>query len=191
LLQLYLDGAEQPMRVSGESDGSFDRTDAIEFYATGEDTPYTNAQVYWLVAGAQPGKRVAIMNAQAQPGGARSFAYTIERQDRTLYFASLLNGDAENFFGAVVTAQPVAETLTLSHLDSAAAAGAELEVALQGVTDLPGSTESKQASLSSTERRTTSRSCPLRRACCWRATTSSPLSPQRASPMSAWSITFA
>ena len=58
----------------------------------------------------------------------------MERKDRTVYFSSLRNDDRENFFGAVVSQEPVEETLPVSHLDPAAPGTTLLEVALQGVT---------------------------------------------------------
>jgi hypothetical protein len=68
----------------------------------------------------------------------RSFAYTLERKEKTIYFSSLRNGDAENFFGPVIASQPVDQELTLQHLDTGAPGDALLEIALQGVTDPPG-----------------------------------------------------
>ena len=41
LLQLFVDGVEQPLRVNGAADGRFGPQDSVEFYATGADTPYT------------------------------------------------------------------------------------------------------------------------------------------------------
>lgn len=64
----------------------------------------------------------------------QSFAYTVERKERLLYFSSLLNGEAENYFGQLVNAQPVTETLVVRHLaKSSDKQPAQLEVALQGV----------------------------------------------------------
>jgi len=137
-LRLYLGGEEQAMLVAGDQDGSFDRADAIEFYATGQDTPSTDAHTYWLVDGKQPGKRIGVVKSEAETGGSASFAYTVERKERTIYFSSLRNGDAENFFGQVVTSQPVDQQLVLQHLDQSAPGEAVLEIALQGVTDRAG-----------------------------------------------------
>ncbi|HWO00074.1 MAG TPA: C25 family cysteine peptidase, partial [Blastocatellia bacterium] len=137
-LRLYLGGQEQALMVVGEQDGSFDQADAIEFYATGQDLPSTDTHTYWLVGGKQPGKRISSVKSDAVPGGARSFAYTVERKEKTIYFSSLRNGEAENFFGPVIASQPVDQELTLQHLDSAAPEDAVIEIALQGVTDLPG-----------------------------------------------------
>ena len=137
-LQLYLEGDEQAMLVAGEQDGSLDQVDAIEFYAIGKDVPSTDAHTYWLVSGKQPGKRIIVTSSEGNPGGASSFSYTVERKERTIYFSSLKNGDAENFFGRVITSQPVDQELKLQHLDQSSQADGVLEVALQGVTDLPG-----------------------------------------------------
>jgi hypothetical protein len=90
------------------------------------------------VSGKQPGKRIIVTGSDARPGGAASFSYTIERKEKTIYFSSLKNGYAENFFGRVITSQPVDQELKLQHLDQTSQADGVVEIALQGVTDLPG-----------------------------------------------------
>jgi hypothetical protein len=132
LLQLYVDGQQLPISVIGESDGKFNQTDAIEFYGIGLDIPSTDTRSYWLVAGSQAGKRIGVSpTGGGIAGGASSFPYTVERKDRTLYFSALRNGDAENFFGPVVSTEAVVQALSLQRV---AAGAAQLEVALQGVT---------------------------------------------------------
>jgi hypothetical protein len=133
-LRLLVDGMEQPMLVTGESDGTFDSSDAIEFYGNGLDTPTTDSRIYWLVAGSQLGMRIKQTKSLGKPGGATYFPYTVKRQDRTIYFSGLLSGESENFFGDIITAQPLGQTLTLHSIALDAATTAELEVALQGVT---------------------------------------------------------
>jgi peptidase C25-like protein len=137
-LQLYLDGVEQPMLVTGEKDGGFG---AIEFFGTEQDSASTDAHVYWLVNGDRPGKRIVVAAGDASGGGVRSFPYTVERRDRTIYFSSLRNGDAENFFGQVITSNGVDQIVTLSRLDSTSGGSAQVEIALQGGIDLDGATD--------------------------------------------------
>jgi Peptidase family C25 len=132
-LQLYVDGQPQAISVIGENDGHLDFADAIEFYGVGTDALSTDTRVYWLAAGAQAGLRIQSVPAAASPASGGSFPFQVERRDRTIYFSSLLNGDSENFFGAVIASAPLDQLLTAPHLD-AAATGATLEVALQGVT---------------------------------------------------------
>ncbi|MFY9611596.1 MAG: C25 family cysteine peptidase [Blastocatellia bacterium] len=133
-LQLFVDGRERAILVTGEKDGLFNTSDAVEFYGIGLDTPSTDIRAYWLIAGSQPGKR--IRQAQGKRGqiAGASFPYSVERKDRTIYFSALENGDKENFFGAVVAGEPVAQPLTLQHVDLASTGQAQLEIALQGVT---------------------------------------------------------
>ena len=64
-LQLFVDGVEQAMTVTGEADGRFDPTDAVGFYGEGVDTAYTDLRVYWVVAGASRGRRIASATAPA------------------------------------------------------------------------------------------------------------------------------
>lgn len=73
-------------------------------------------------------------HAIAFASSASVFTNNVERRDRTVYFSSLLNGDAENFFGQVIVNTPVTQTLNIHHLDTSSGGEARLEVALQGVT---------------------------------------------------------
>ena len=125
-LQLFVDGEEQPILVRGGG---------VEFYGTGLDTPFTDTRVYWLVPGSKPGKRTQKVDHGSGIGRvfSSSFSYTVENKDRTIYVAALKNGEASNFFGAVVSAAPVAQVLKASHLDTFAQEDALLEVSLQGV----------------------------------------------------------
>ena len=136
LLQLFVDGQEQAINVAGAIDGEFGSGAAIEFYGVGLDTPSTDTRTYWLVAGTTPGKRIQQVKEKGVPAAAASFPYTVERRDKLIYFASLRNGDKENFFGPVVTSNSATQSLTVSRLDQAGGQ-AQLEVRLQGVTTAP------------------------------------------------------
>ena len=136
-LQLFVDGAEQAMRVTGEADGRFDPADTIEFYGTGVDTAYTDTRVYWLQAGLQRGERIRLGGYPvgiSSTGGPANFWSTLQRKDRSVYFAALKNGDTENWFGPLVSGDPTVLTLTPDHLDRESSGAAELAVTLQGVT---------------------------------------------------------
>ena len=61
-----------------------------------------------------------------------SFLYTSQLKERSVYFTSLLNGDAENFFGQAITSTPVVETLNLNGVQTDSTGTALLEIALQG-----------------------------------------------------------
>jgi CSLREA domain-containing protein len=138
LLRLFANGQELPMVVSAANKNRFEPGDSIQFYATGLDTASTDARLYWLVAGTQPGKRInPAQNSGASPATARSFPMTVQRKERSVYFSALKNGEAENFFGPVITKQAVSQSLNVRNLDPEADGVAQLEVALQGVTDQP------------------------------------------------------
>jgi len=136
-LQLYAEGVEQPMIVSARFGSGFRSFDGIEFYGTGIDTPFSDTREYWLVRGTQPGKRVTRVQAAASSGSsAQDFLFTVIHEDRTTYFATLLNGeDQDNFFGDAVTSEPVDEQLTVANLSANSALPASIDVTLQGATD--------------------------------------------------------
>ncbi|HJQ25642.1 MAG TPA: C25 family cysteine peptidase [Blastocatellia bacterium] len=133
-LQMFVDGKPVPISVAGEADGHLDAADTVEFYGVGIDSAATDTRVYWLVAGKQAGQRISLVKAKGSRATPSSFAYTVERRDRTIYFPALRNGERENFFGAVIAHDAVEQTLTVQHLDGTSSAGAQLEVTLQGVT---------------------------------------------------------
>jgi uncharacterized repeat protein (TIGR01451 family) len=135
-LALYAEGVEQPMMIVGAKGGQLGPDDAIQFYGTGIDTPFSGTRVYWLVDGWRPGTRILSMPAaSSETPNAASFPFTVLLQQRTTYFAALLNGDNnDNFFGAIVTTTPVNQTLTVAHLDPGPALATSLTVTLQGVT---------------------------------------------------------
>ncbi|HVM74503.1 MAG TPA: C25 family cysteine peptidase [Candidatus Saccharimonadales bacterium] len=136
-LRLFAEGIEQPLLLTGRTSGTPAPSDAIEFYGTGIDTPFSGTRVYWLVRGNGYSKRILTAPASnsAAPAGT-SFPFTVVREDRTTYFAALLNGENnDNFFGDVITSDPVDETLNVAHRDTSSAQPLTLELALQGVTD--------------------------------------------------------
>jgi autotransporter-associated beta strand protein len=142
-LQLFANGVEVPLRVSGNGQ-QLTASDVIEFYGAAADLPTDGTQTYYLVQGQSYGKRIMkFVDKDAPPmpppGGAGSFAYTLERKERLTYFPGLDNGEADNFFGQIITnnsSSAVLETLNVRHPDTEAASGAQaqLEVSLQGVT---------------------------------------------------------
>lgn len=135
LWQLFVDGVEIPCLLNGEADGRLDAEDTLEFYGLGLDTPFTDTRVYWLVKlGSKTPRRLSKAPFVGGAAPAASFTATVERRDHAIYFAGLLNGAAENFFGAVVTNAPVQQSLQSSFADRNASAPATLEVVLQGAT---------------------------------------------------------
>jgi hypothetical protein len=137
-LRLFADGIEQPLRIIGKATGRFESGDAIEFYGTGLDTPFTDTHVYWLIADT-PGARVPVQDGRTNaPASAHSFPFTVEKRDRNLYFAALKNNGGNKFFGDVLGSWgPVDEAVVLKNLDRTSSALARVEIALQGVTDDP------------------------------------------------------
>ncbi|HKN75891.1 MAG TPA: C25 family cysteine peptidase [Candidatus Acidoferrum sp.] len=136
-LQLYAEGIEQPMLILGHQTGPLGANDSIEFYGTGIDTPFSGTRVYWLIRGSSPGMRVnslpAVSSGLSEP---QSFPFTVVLQQRTTYFATLLNGENnDNFFGAAVTSEPVDQQLTVAHADPNSSMQISVDVTLQGATD--------------------------------------------------------
>jgi subtilisin-like proprotein convertase family protein len=117
-LRLYRHGREVAIQVRNALPDRFTTGDRIEFYGEEQDTPNTDASVYWLRAGDGVGLRVPILDRRGEPGGATSFRATVEWRPRGVYFAGLLNGDAPNFFGSPVLSTPLEHSLTLAGVDT-------------------------------------------------------------------------
>ena len=141
LLQLYVDGAEVPIELSNNGP-HLDNGDTLEFYGVGLDTPTTDTRTYWLITGSSAGKRIPVRHGKPKedyqnwtdtPTG--SFAYTVEKREKLVYLSHLLNGDADNIFGAPIFSEPVQQTLSVNNLDGQSNLPAQLEIALQGLTE--------------------------------------------------------
>jgi uncharacterized repeat protein (TIGR01451 family) len=136
-LHLFAEGIEQPLLLTTSSVSSAASSDGIEFYGTGIDTPFSDQRIYWLVRESQAGKRILseppVTSGRTSPA---SFPFSVIREDRTTYVAALLNGENnDNFFGAVVTSDPVDQELVTAHVDSYSSLPVILDVTLQGGTD--------------------------------------------------------
>ena len=73
-------------------------------------------------------------HAIASPNSAGGFLYEVQRKERFLYFSSLLNGAAENFFGDVIAA-PITKTLNVNGLQTGSQATGQLRIGLQGASN--------------------------------------------------------
>jgi Peptidase family C25 len=111
-LSLFADGQELAIRTS-KSAGQFIAGDYFEFYGRGLDTSTTDTRIYYLIAGAQPGKRTAAsvkpesfsLSSAAGPAGETKSAST--RQD---WFGPLVNfGSAESTSTSSTTEKPKRE----------------------------------------------------------------------------------
>ena len=136
-LHLYAEGIEQPLLLTGRASGPPSPSDAIEFYGTGIDTPFSADRVYWLISDSRWPKRILPLAAPVSGSTApASFPFTVLREDRTTYFAALLNGEnSDNFFGAIITSEATDQDLAVAHIDSSSALPISLDLALQGATD--------------------------------------------------------
>ncbi len=110
--QLYLAGVEQAINIPAGAP-------YIEFYGRGVDTTETDIQGYFLIAGPGPGKRM--QNTVARPSSGtvllRNYNQTFEFKERTGYVNSILNGDAENYWGRGVNATGTNVNFDLTGVD--------------------------------------------------------------------------
>ena len=95
--QLYVNGVQQAINVG--VNGSY-----IEFYGKGIDTLESETQIYFLVVGAQNGKRInsQIRTRIGSPLPSNSYSQSFYMKERTIYSQSLLNGDDDNYFGRFI-----------------------------------------------------------------------------------------
>ena len=126
--QLYVNGVEQAINIGGSGD-------YIEFYGRGIETLYADTQTYFLVVGTTDGKRIGNMIRRRVSGSviSKSYSQYFYKKERAVYLQALLNGDAENIFGSVVSADSGMVTFNLSGVDYASPT-ASIDLTLQGVT---------------------------------------------------------
>jgi uncharacterized repeat protein (TIGR01451 family) len=135
-LQLFAEGVEQPIAILDQRGASLGSNGTIAFYGTAIDTPFSGTRVYWLVRGSQFGKRIPVStSAGSGAASVQSFLSSVTLEQRTTYFAALLNGtNADNFFGALVSTEPVDQDLAIQNYDPSSSLPAQVTITLQGVT---------------------------------------------------------
>lgn len=112
--RLFAEGVEQSIIV-----GAGDQY--IEFYGKGIDTVESDTHIYYLLADTTAGKRITNKVIRNIGGTviSRNYKNVSEKKERTNYVNSFLNGDAENFWGRVVTSTPTTVNFTLTGIDAA------------------------------------------------------------------------
>ena len=132
-IALYMLGTEQSIIVDDGGDGKFDANDAIEFYGYPLDSISTGARTYWLRARKGSEGRVPVSNVNGGDPVAGSVPFTVERAERSLFFAALTtNGDDGNFFGEVIGDWTTNEPVNVGNLDPSYGGNASLEIGIQG-----------------------------------------------------------
>lgn len=131
LWQLYTDGIEQAFIVGPNAD-------YIEFYGKGIDTPESDTRMYYLVVGTSTGKRISSVGIRPPSSTVRSTNYdqTAIIKQRTSYVSDVLNGDAENYWGNVITSSISTFNFNLTGVDLTAGT-ARVVVRIQGLPYTP------------------------------------------------------
>jgi len=140
-LQLWVGGKQQPMTVIAQGPVFNRPWFAIAFYGVGLDNLETDTNVYYLVAGAQPGRRI---QTQARPSSLTgtslsSFPYTVEVKERDRYLYTPFGGNAGHIFGRVIFQNPLVYTLQVHNLDTSKQTPTPLEIGIQGDSPTPHS----------------------------------------------------
>ncbi|MGI8495282.1 MAG: C25 family cysteine peptidase [Pyrinomonadaceae bacterium] len=128
LWQLYANGVEQSINVDANGD-------YIEFYGRGIDTSESDTQSYYLLVGDTNGRRIGT-TYRRQIGGrilSAGFAQTYVKKERFVYSSNFLNGDAENFFGTLVTNSGAVVNPYLSGVDFSTP-NTGIDLTIQGLT---------------------------------------------------------
>ncbi len=113
LWQLYLNGEEQAIIV--EEKGQY-----IEFYgAKFADTRESDKQIFYLLVGPAPGKRIedSVARRIGASVAATNFEQVQTTKERLYYIANIRNGDNQNFFGTFISDTPAAVTFEVRGID--------------------------------------------------------------------------
>ncbi len=112
LWQLFLDGVEQAILVAPNGD-------YVEFVGKARETIETDIRYYYLTVGGSAGKRMA--TRVSRPIGsttvATNFQQTLVTKQRTNYIDTIINGDADNFWGNAVSSTASSFTFNLPGVD--------------------------------------------------------------------------
>jgi uncharacterized repeat protein (TIGR01451 family) len=136
-LSLYMLGVEQFIAVDDGGDGKFDPNDAIEFYGYPLDTVSTGARTYWLRSSkGNGGNRVTVSKVAGGDPITGSVPFTFERIERSIFDPIANNGDADAFFGTLITTDSGTEPLTAKNFDASYGGNATIDLEILGATDM-------------------------------------------------------
>ncbi len=132
--QLYANGIEQAINVG--AGGSY-----IEFYGKEIDALESEVQTYFLVVGADNGKRIGTTTRRRISASVVSdgYAQSFYKRERTTYSQNIRNGDGENFFGSFIASSPVSINFSVTGVNFNSPT-ASIDVAVQGGTTVPHQT---------------------------------------------------
>jgi len=110
--RLYKDGVEQAINIGPSAS-------YIEFYGSGLDRIETDEQMYYLIEGPSPGKRMqSRVMRRIGPGVVTpNYDATLTFKERTSYVNAILNGSASNFWGRVVFSSATTIPFNLTGID--------------------------------------------------------------------------
>ncbi|MEZ5306828.1 MAG: C25 family cysteine peptidase [Pyrinomonadaceae bacterium] len=125
--QLFSRGTEVPIIV-GEGNGF------IEFLGVSVETPESRETIYFLVVGDVPGKRIKTrkFGRLSAPVDNPGFYDEYFRKNRAVYVTTVLNRNAENFFGEVINTSGSNIGFSLPGLLTGTV---EIEIKVQGLTE--------------------------------------------------------
>ena len=124
--QLFNQGAEAAIYVSGAADQTFDPGDYLLFYGQAVDTKYTGTNVYFLRMGGGPGKRMSSVNVS--PNGAQvpaSFRHNQHIEKNTRVYNKYPSGPNQDVFywdNVTATSGPASKTFTTTLINIAPSA---------------------------------------------------------------------
>jgi len=129
-VRVFEDGVEIAANITAGND--------VEFYGRNMNTVTTDRRVYWVsnISQPNPAKRIQQINAGPFDNsiGQGNFMSTIERKDRFTRIVSLLNGDTDNFFGAIVSSATTSQSIQVHGLNQSASEQVTVTIGVQGLT---------------------------------------------------------
>jgi hypothetical protein len=129
--QLFCDGVEQAINVPVTGD-------YVEFLGKAQETIESDQRYYYLIVGDTDGKRMAtrVLRPFGSPTVTQNYDQTFFAKQRIYYISTILNGDAENFWGGLVYSTPSTFNFNLSGVDFGAG-DATVFIKFQGFSTTP------------------------------------------------------
>lgn len=112
LWQLYREGVEVPIIIGPGAE-------YIEFLNKKLDNVESDTRVYYLIVGADPGKRMnpVVRRPIASNAVSNKYSQVFEFKQRIYFFSNILNGERENFWGTPIGGAGADITFNLNGID--------------------------------------------------------------------------
>ncbi len=138
-INIYFEGEAIAIFIDGEADGQFDENDYILFYASKNNSYYSDTNVYWLCFDDDVGKRMILKNKDFETFSTVTRESKISRhfEKNVIYSTSIENGEGVDhwFWDAIIAPDRLMFNIQLNNISQNGTMDCQFKIECRGYTN--------------------------------------------------------